>query len=72
MPEPLVAALPDTGPIVLASATRILNATTMIRQFGNGAPIDIANLDAGAKVQTRGDWDLVAQNANIIGYVEAN
>ena len=47
----------------------------MIRQFGNGAAIDIANLDAGAKVcviQTRGDWDLVARDGKVIGYVEKN
>jgi uncharacterized protein YraI len=73
--DPLVAALPDTAPVVLASATHLLNGSTVIRQFGNGAAIDVANLETGAKVrviQTRGDWNLVAQNGRIIGYVEAD
>jgi hypothetical protein len=60
---------------VLASATHTLIGTTVIRQFSNGAAMDIATLQAGAKVrviQTRGAWDLIAEDGNVIGYVEAD
>lgn len=45
-----------------------------MRQFGDGAAIDITELQAGTKVrviQTRGDWDLIAWDGKVIGYVEA-
>ena len=74
-PDPLVAALPDANqPTILASATHTLAGPTAVRQFGDGAAIDITELQAGAKVrviQTRGDWDLIAQDGKVIGYVEA-
>jgi hypothetical protein len=73
-PEPFVAALPDNRPTVLASATHTLIGPTAVRQADNGVAIDIAELNAGARVrviQTRGEWNLIAQNGNVIGYVEA-
>ncbi|WIG53587.1 MAG: hypothetical protein OJF48_004507 [Afipia sp.] len=66
--EPLVAALPDNKPIVLASATHTLLGATTVRQIGNGAALDIAKVRI---VQTRGDWTLVARDGKVIGYVEA-
>lgn len=72
--EPLVAALPDNKPNVLASATHTSIGATAVRQVGNGTAMDIAELEPGARVrivQTRGDWMLVARDGKVIGYVEA-
>lgn len=73
--EPLVAAITGSPPVIPVSATHTLIGPTATRQFSNGAAIDIVNLDAGAKVrviQTKGEWDLVARDGKIIGYVEAD
>lgn len=43
--------------------------------YSRKADANVANLEARAEVrviQTRGDWDLVARNGHIIGYVEVS
>jgi hypothetical protein len=72
--QPLVAALNTNKPITVASSTYTLTGPVTVRQAGNGASIEVAELPAGSRVsviQTRGDWQLIARDGKVIGYVEA-
>jgi hypothetical protein len=72
--EPLVAALNTNRPIPVASSTYTLAGPAMVRQAGNGAAMEVAELPAGTRVsvvQTRGDCQLIARDGKVIGYVEA-